>query len=204
MRINMKKINVMRINILICMIVMYIKNLCNICKKYIMWFTGYTRIYDIDRGVELTYDYYVMRIISLLGRNIYEADVIKKIGVCGNAKGKPVKYVLRDKTINQVFWTRTETESELRLIKNHEISKITLWDNDSRMNIDVTDAKRNFHEIEETRGIAENEKISDMIKLHLLSRGIDSLRSMDAMIVRKIFDDETIRYIDRCEIININ
>ena len=206
MRINMMRINMMRINILICIIGMYINNLCEICKKYIPWFMGYMRIYDIDQGIELTYDYYVMKIISMMG---YQSNVIKKIGICGTAKGKPVRYILHDKTINQIHWIKNE--NELRLIRTHEISKIIIHDkdNDSKMNIDVTDAKKNYYEIkidENHLGTSEyeNEKISDMIKLYMLSRGMSLRKPMDAMIVRKIFDDEIIRYIDTCEIININ
>ena len=185
-------------------IIMYIGYKFEIYKNYILGTLGYQRMYDIDTGSDLTFIYYALNILSIMGfRNIFGFDSVRnRIGICKNTKEKYIRYILYNKRISE-----TKEKPEITLMKYHDIIKIEIKQNKNNDHhpIDITEAKKNYYEAKKINDLnkTEREKMSDMINFYLLTKNVKANLPEEVIVTRKYFDDVLFKHTLTTEIINI-
>ncbi len=171
----------------------------------ILRFLGYTRIYDIQNGRDLTIIYYLLKYINKLGINI---DIsYPKLGICEYVDGKFIRYIRYDERLSE--------SSRLNCIgpnfssKNyHDIKRIDMivkTDNNCPreiVRVDITDAKKNFFDLNNFTDI------SDIVRFYLTTtnqnplinsiKTINSYKNKTILITREKFDDEILEFITTC------
>lgn len=143
--------------------------------QYILYAIGYIRIYDIEKGDDITYNY---------NYNKYYA----KIGVCRYLKNKYVRYICYNMKLSDIRYMKLDT---LNGEKYFDIKKIEI------NNTDITEAKANFYNLDNNYV-----DIGDIIKFYQILNNINSTIS-SIKITKETFDDEIMEFITTTETINI-
>lgn len=139
-----------------------IKNIIN----YIFNTIGYIRIYDLHSGYELTFIYFLLKIIKKFGYKIKLN--YSHVGVCRYVNNRFVRYICYDIKLNNINKNIYEYNSK----NYHNIKKIELITkkkntNKIISNINVTPAKTNFYD-QQNKSSLIHTTISDVVKFYLL------------------------------------
>lgn len=98
--------------------------------------SGYTKVYDLNSGIDITVIYWIVKIFSQMQKN---NDMIYScLGVCTSVNGKYVRYVCYNTGLSKI------TNFNLSSKKYQNIKKIEI-ENNSKI-IDVTDSIKNFYD----------------------------------------------------------
>jgi hypothetical protein len=161
----------------------------------ILRFIGLVHVYDIENGDNITFVYYILRLLALL--NVSIDIVYPKLGICKYINNKYVRYICYDTNLSQI-------NDKLNLLsKNyHDIKRIELLvktnkvTDDKFPRIDVTNAKNNFFDLDNT--ITD---LSDVVKFYLIMKkntialpaNFERINSI--IITRENFNDELLEFI---------
>lgn len=169
--------------------------------NFILRFLGYTRIYDLKSGQELTLFYHGVRIVSLLKLPLTFDITYSCLGVCTYSDDRYMRYVCYDTKLLSAIKEKNSLSSK----HYHSIKKIELvliqTQNDSDT-IDVTVAKDQLYDVNFTRpydvikfyqiihNVFETYDLFDEYVTH----NINSIR-----IHREQFDDDLVEFVTTIE-----
>lgn len=108
---------------------------------------GYTRVYDIQNGKDITFFYYLLRSVLRLKLPVSVDFVYPILGVCTYNNDCYIRYICYNEKLSAV---EKKKKSKMSSNNYESIKKIELlnYDGVSNIKIDVTEAKYNFYDIE--------------------------------------------------------
>jgi hypothetical protein len=116
--------------------------------NYILRIFGYTRVYDLDSGNDLTIIYHIIKIIPHINLPITFDITYQRLGICTYIDEKYVRYVCYNTKLLSIIKNSNELSSK----KYHSIKKIELIPltkdtiNDNNI-IDITSAKNQLYDV---------------------------------------------------------
>jgi len=167
--------------------------------NFIMRLLGYTRIYDLESGQELTMFYHGIRILSLLKLPLFFDITYPCLGICTYSDDRYMRYVCYDTKLLSAVKEKNILSSK----HYHSIKKIELINvRDDPELIDVTIAKDQLYDVSFTRPydvIRFYQIIHNVFKTYdsfdkYVTNNINSIR-----IHREQFDDDMLEFVTTIE-----
>jgi hypothetical protein len=110
---------------------------------------GYTRVYDIQNGKDITLFYYVLRSVLKLNLPIVVDFAYPILGVCTYDHDRYIRYICYNEKLSKIESKKYRiSQNNYNSIKKIELLDYNGSDNTKIDAIDVTDAKYNFYDIE--------------------------------------------------------
>jgi len=221
---NKQSLPIKYLGLIFSMIKMYIHIYMTRTINYVLRSLGYTRVYDLDSGEDLTIFYHVLKTLPILNLPITFDITYQRLGICTYIDKKYVRYVCYNTKLLSVIKTQNDLSSK----HYHSIKKIELIplsnylkdnsskdtisedtvseDNNSKRlseikqnRIDMTDAKNHLYDV------GNFTRLNDVIRFYQIINNV--FATYDAYdkymkeniksinIHREYFDDDLIEFI---------
>jgi hypothetical protein len=152
---------------------------------------GYTRVYDLETGHDLTVQYHFMKFISQINLPIKFDISYPYVGVCSYVDNRYVRFVKYDCKLSSVV-QNISPEKNLTMGRYMDIKKIELIKNTET--IDVTDCKINLYDV------GGYTRIVDVVKFYATMTGLSiDDEKYSIRIVREKFDQDLLEFITSSE-----
>lgn len=176
--------------------------------NYVLKSLGYTRIYDLDTGDDLTIFYHVIKLLPILRLPCTFDITYQRLGICTYINEKYVRYVCYNTKLLSVIKMQNDLSSK----HYHSIKKIELIPlmqdtgdtlADSVKHIDMTAAKNQLYDV------GTFTRPNDVIRFYQIMNNVfgtydtydkytrDNIKSI--LIHREHFDDDLVEFIESCE-----
>jgi hypothetical protein len=147
--------------------------------NHILCFLDYVRIYDIEKGIDITIIYYLIKHLLIIDDMKYS-----KIGVCKYVNNKYVRYICYDTKLSDI------RNIKLCASKYFDIKKIEIKTSDS-YKYDITLAKNNFYNTVDHHNI----DIRDIVRFYQIINNLYFKNEISICVSKEFFDDDSLEFI---------
>ncbi|VBB18350.1 putaive hydrogenase [Yasminevirus sp. GU-2018] len=166
------------------------------CVNVVLKQLGYTRVYDLTTGADLTMMYYAFKFLEKSNLPVSVDVSYSRLGVCTYIGDKYVRYVCYDSKITNVI----RSENIMSSKNYHTIKKIEHLVNEDNENsvcvVDVTDSKYQLYDINNFT------RPEDVVRFYSVmnGHGLDAFcKNSSIRIQREYFDDDMMEFISVSE-----